>query len=1095
MSFTLINASAGSGKTHRLTHEIAGRIRDGLHPSQLIATTFTRKAASELVDRVHRTLLEQHRFDDAQGIGSALIGTVNSVAGRLVREFALDLGISPDVQELDDVRQRAAFSAAIDEAAAEAGSLASDLLARTEHDGEEDPAFTFGSSPSWRAHVRTLAEKARTNGIDAQQLRGAADAAWQEYREAAGFQGQRLEEGADRRAAWLSGLDTAIRGLKDDLAASEDPAPGAGKPPIAKGSLNSVRKGIDALESLRRTLERRDRAPWSQWAKLAAVTASKAVGGEKGYVYGKDTDTALAGLALQIEAELPSNPQLLADVRSLITLVMSTAATSLDAYARYKDELGLMDFVDQEVLALEVLRRSERARTAVRSRFRLLAVDEFQDTSPIQLALFLALGELIEDLIWVGDPKQAIYSFRDADPDLMLGVLREIRAGSSTLGEGTVDDLKHSWRSQDPVLELVNQVFPQIFPKLPREQVVLTAAPAAAQTRARRGHPEGRLEAWTPQYSGRPSQAKHARGVADGVLALLGDDGVGPEDVAVLVRSNAQAAEVVGALTARGIPASGEGVPLLVSREGRILRAALAVTLDGSDTLALTELVDLLTGHPAHGRWFSALTEAKGDAARQEVFRSWWQADVLAGLRSLREECISLTPIEMITALADALDLPELIRSWSTPDQRLRTLDAVRKVAKEYADQARSVSAPITLTGLRAALDDTARGPDLAGTPGTVWVGTIHGAKGLEWPRVVVMQQDAKEHAATSGVFVVPAEELDVMQPLAGRSLRYWPKVLPRFAPLQERLAGSAHALRSAATDRDEAGRLQYVALTRARDVTVLSGHGSAPVLDALLPEAREEPLLSWEVGAEELRVGPVTLPAVIRGTATETDEDSPSYHSGRSPLAATDLSPQRPVAAGGVSARFQASGVESREKLGEVREPVRIGPRLVPAGGQGWERVGEAVHGYLALPLRSLDAEQRERAARRLVQRWTLERSLGTEALIGAGQAWLDHLDAAFPGAEELTEQPISWWNEEDQVMEGWVDALLRLPTGEIVLVDHKSYPGGDPVGHVRREYLGQMATYARALAAAGRAPDRILMHLPLLGEIVEIELAAHAR
>lgn len=1092
MSFTLINASAGSGKTHRLTHEIAGRIREGLHPSQLIATTFTRKAASELVDRVHRTLLEQHRFDDAQGIGSALIGTVNSVAGRLVREFALDLGISPDVQELDEARQKTAFSAAIDEAAAEAGSLASDLLARTEHDGEEDPTFTYGGSPSWRSHVRSLAEKARTNGIDAQQLRAATDAAWQEYREAAG-----LEEGPDRRAAWLSGLDTALRGLKEDLAASDAPGPGAGRPPIAKGSLNSVRKGIDALESLQRTLERRDRAPWSLWAKLAAVTSSKAAGGEKGYVYGKDTDTALVGLAQQIEAELPTNPQLQADVRALITLVMTTAATSLDAYARYKDELGLMDFIDQEVLALEVLRRSERARTAVRSRFRLLAVDEFQDTSPIQLALFLALGELVEDLIWVGDPKQAIYSFRDADPELMLGVLEEIRAGSSALGEGTVDDLTHSWRSQDPVLELVNRVFPQIFPGLPREQVVLSAAPEAARGRAERGHPEGRLEAWTPQYSGRSSQAKHARGVADGVLALLGDDGVGPEDVAVLVRSNAQATEVVGALTDRGIPASGEGVPLLASREGRILRAALAVTLDGSDTLALTELVDLLTGHPAHGRWFSELTAAPDDDARAQVFREWWQADVLGGLRSLREECISLTPIEMITALADALDLPELIRSWSTPDQRLRTLDAARKVAKEYADQARSASAPITLTGLRAALDDTDRGPDLTGTPGTVWVGTIHGAKGLEWPRVVVMQQDAKEHAATSGVFVVPAAELDVMQPLTGRSLRYWPKVLPRFAPLQERLARSAHALRSAATDRDEAGRLQYVALTRARDVTVLSGHGSAPVLDALLPEAdtEREPLLSWTVGVEEVRVGTEGLPAVVRATATEVDEDSPSYRSGRSPLAATDLTPQRPAAAGGAAARFQASGVDSREDLGDVREPMRIGPRLVPAGGQGWERVGEAVHGYLALPLRSLDAEQRERAARRLVQRWTVERALGTEALIGAGQAWLDHLDAAFPGAEELTEQPISWWNEEDQVMEGWVDALLRLPTGEIVLVDHKSYPGGDPVGHVRREYLGQMATYARALAAAGRAPDRILMHLPLLGEIVEIELAAHAR
>ncbi|MDN5901134.1 MAG: exonuclease V subunit beta, partial [Brachybacterium sp.] len=136
-----------------------------------------------------------------------------------------------------------------------------------------------------------------------------------------------------------------------------------------------------------------------------------------------------------------------------------------------------------------------------------------------------------------------------------------------------------------------------------------------------------------------------------------------------------------------------------------------------------------------------------------------------------------------------------------------------------------------------------------------------------------------------------------------------------------------------------------------------------------------------------------------------------------------------------------------------------------------------------------------RERAARRLVQRWSVQRALGAEALIGAGQAWLDHVDAAFPDAEELTEQPITWWNEDAQVMEGWVDTLLRLPSGDVVLVDHKSYPGDDPVGHVRKEYLGQMSTYSRALAAAGRAPQRILLHLPLRGEVVEVRLHEHAR
>src|SRR5690606_8907522 len=101
-TFTLINASAGSGKTHTLTHQIADRIARGLDPSQLIATTFTTKAAAELRDRVRRTLLETGQVDAARAVDSALISTVNSVSGELLREFALDAGISPDVQVLDE---------------------------------------------------------------------------------------------------------------------------------------------------------------------------------------------------------------------------------------------------------------------------------------------------------------------------------------------------------------------------------------------------------------------------------------------------------------------------------------------------------------------------------------------------------------------------------------------------------------------------------------------------------------------------------------------------------------------------------------------------------------------------------------------------------------------------------------------------------------------------------------------------------------------------------------------------------------------------------------------------------------------------------
>jgi ATP-dependent exoDNAse (exonuclease V) beta subunit len=1089
-TFTLINASAGSGKTHTLTHRIAERIRQGLDPSQLIATTFTTKAAAELRDRVRRTLLELGQVEAARGVDSALISTVNSVSGELLREFALDAGISPDVQVLDEDRQRAAFRAAIDETAATAGARAADLLARTEHDGEEEPDVPWGAAPSWRAHVRDLASRARTNLLDAASLREAAAHSFEEYREAA------LPEAApvDRREAWRSELSAAVAGLWAQVRASE-----AGDGPFTEKGAGTVRKRLLTLDGLLRDVARLERAPWSVWARIAQVADGKAGDPDAtGYVYSKDVDLAVVGVASTIAAELPANPALQEDVRSLIALVMGTAAESLEAYQRFKDDLGLIDFIDQEVRTLELVRTSERAREVIRTRFGLLAVDEFQDTSPVQLALFLELSQLVHDTIWVGDPKQAIYGFRDADPSLMLGIIAEIERGTAGLGDAEVLDLRHSWRSQEEVLSLVDAVFPQVFPDLPRERVVTTAAPKAAERRRAAGHRAGRLEAWVPAVPKRLTYPQHATAIADGVLTLLGDPDCSPADVAVLVRSNRRAQEVIAALADRGIPASGEGTPILASREGRLVRAALAVTLDLNDTLALTELVDLLPDHAAHGSWFADLAAEPDREARRELFGRWWHDPALAGLRELREECISLSPVEMITAVVDALDLPERIRSWTTPDQRLRTLDALRAVAAQYAERARADSAPITLTGLRIALDAADRGPDLTGTPDTVWVGTIHGAKGLEWPHVVVMlDHDPKERPQTAGAFVVPAAELDVAAPLAGRVPRYWPAVLPRAAALQEGLAASAHARRRSAREREESGRLQYVALTRAADVTVLSGDGSAPVLDALVPPAQEDapPLLSWAAGGDGIAVrGAGVLPAVVRSPAGELAEGSARFDARRSPLAASDLTGPRPEVAR-ERARFQASGVGAEGVVGSVGEPRTIGRRLVPGGGPQWERVGEAVHAYLALPLAHLDEAQREAAAARLVARWAVARAVEPSVLREAGTAWAGFLAAELPGAEELTEQPISWWNEDDQVMEGWIDTLLRLPSGEVVLVDHKTYPGDDPVTHVRERYLGQMATYAQALAAAGRAPSRILIHLPLRGEVLEVELGPDAR
>ena len=1088
MTFTLINASAGSGKTYTLTRELAERIAEGLDPSQVVATTFTVKAAAELAQRVRSTLLDRRQIEAARGIDSAVIGTVNAVAGRLVQEYALDAGISPEVEVLDDTTQRTAFSAAIARTAAATGARWADLLARTEHDGEErEPGSSFrgATSESWQAQVRRVADAARVNLLGADDLRAAAEPSWQEMREAAALP----EPGEDLRGRWLHELDARIGDVEAEIAASVGPGgePVAGGP-IRKNSLARTQRAVEELQVLRRRLADLERAPWSRWRKLAA-------GG-----FGAVADRLLEPLSTEVAEGLPANPVWQQDVQDLVALVLGTAADSLDAYAAYKRELGLMDFIDQEVQALRLLQGSERVRESVRSRFRLLAVDEFQDTSPIQLALFLELSRLIEDKIWVGDPKQAIYGFRDADPRLMADIVTALEDGGTVFGRGEVQNLSHSWRSQERLIAFSNALFSRVFAPDGGDTSRITLAVPPQRAEAAAG---GGLAVWQAVQSrgGVISLTKQAAMVAEGIRERVASGAASPGRTAVLVRTNSQRDAVVAALQERGVPTAGAAHPLLAAREAQIVRAGLAVALDGTDTLALTELVTLLEDHGAHEDWFAQLMAAPDAEARRSVLERWWEDPVLAGLREVRAACIAFTPTEMITALVEALDLPQRIRRRGDQESRRRTLDALRAFAEASATRRRAAGSAVTLSGLRADLDAWEEEPDLSGLADAVWVGTVHAAKGLEWDEVVtLLPPPPKERDLSSGVLVTSPGAIDVVAPLAGRRLRFWPK-LAVPAEVAEGLAASDFATRRAASEAEEAGRLHYVALTRAARTGVLAVAGAATVLDPLVAEGPAVTGAGGGAGGTLPVPGggaaaDVTLPATVRRVAVdELLEDAPQrLEQLADPLAATDV-PLRPDpgAAARVGARFQASGVGSDAALGSVGAPRRIGPSLVTGGGPQWERVGEAVHAYLALPLAELDPAQRETAAQRLIGRWQVARTVDAAVLHRAGEAWAVFLAEEFPGAERLTEQPITWWNEDAQVMEGWIDTLLRLPSGEVVLVDHKSYPGEDPVGHVREHYLGQMATYARALAAAGAEPSRILIHLPLRGEVLEVTL--HAR
>ncbi len=157
------------------------------------------------------------------------------------------------------------------------------------------------------------------------------------------------------------------------------------------------------------------------------------------------------------------HPRLRDELHQLIRLMFDIASRGLEAYQSLKRERGLLDFVDQEVHALELLCRPD-VREVLKEQLDLVLVDEFQDTSPLQLAIFLKLAELAGQSVWVGDPKQAIFGFRGTDPALMDAAIESLASPSrdpdlvaaavdAVAGRSPVETLSTSFRSRPHLVE------------------------------------------------------------------------------------------------------------------------------------------------------------------------------------------------------------------------------------------------------------------------------------------------------------------------------------------------------------------------------------------------------------------------------------------------------------------------------------------------------------------------------------------------------------------------------------------------------------------------------------------------------------------
>ena len=1044
----LVIASAGTGKTTRLVDEMRKAIDAGAATSSIMATTFTNKAAMELVERARSGLMDAGKVDQAASLLSARVGTVNATFGRIVGEFTLEAGRSPVADVISEGRQRRIFAIAAEEAISRHAGAMIPIARRLEID-------------DWEGDVRRLADLVRQNDIDPAELEDQAQRSW---RGLAGIFPEPVQQGG---AALNDQLRDALLRVGADLDRGSD----------TTKTTASVRAQITEANAI---LQSGRDLSWAEWARLAKLRPAK-------------SSAAIVQPLVDIAGQHPAHPDLHADLQAYILGVYRTAAEALGSYARYKATNGLVDFVDQEQEALRLLDRpqvSERLRETLSRVF----VDEFQDTSPIQLALFLKVSQIADRSFWVGDPKQAIYGFRDADPALIERAAQEVVPKSG----GRRAALATSYRARPALVHFTNSLFAPAFEALGFAPESVRIEQCDRRDADGQGTP---IEVWglvgdnwktalgaLAEKIRTVLETPEAHAVED--RSLGGTRPIRGSDIAVLCRANSRCDEFAAALAQAGVRVSMTRPGLLDTPEAALAVAAFRYLVDPGDSLAIAEVAHFLDDAEDQPSWFERSLSEEG--TRSLVT----ELPLLAALDEARGELAELTPSEALEVAITAPGLLDRLHAWGNGLDRIANLDALRGLAAQYEDEAGTLRQAATAAGLVTWLaNSAATGNELPPStdPAAVQVLTYHGAKGLEWPMVVLLDLDNAKDASAFGFHVEAPEEFDIWQPLHGRWLRFWPWPYGRQRKgvhIDASVQRTAECQAAAGREYAEAVRLLYVGMTRARDYLVLAPRDSAKHglqlqwLDRLVgldgnavPDAQRLESEAVLMVAGE----PVRAPFSRAMASDAPPELAPAPEALRRPEAATQ--PEHPPY--WVAPSRAASPTEGDAR---VVSRVALGARIPLVGSPDMGMLGDAIHAFLAFDRPSQAAQERRERAERTLSRWMV-RGLAAESLVEMSDRLFGHLSAAFPDMRTRAEVPV-FARRGGQRIGGRVDLLL---TGDAkaVIIDHKSYPGAFKTWEDRALGHGaQLALYAAAVRAATACVEvRTWVHMPVVGQLIEID------
>ncbi|HEY5144020.1 MAG TPA: UvrD-helicase domain-containing protein, partial [Solirubrobacteraceae bacterium] len=784
----MVAANAGSGKTTILVERFVRYvIDDGLDPRSILAITFTRRAAGELRRRVRDRFMAVGCVEHARAMEGAWISTIDGFCARVLTAHAVVAGIDPAAVVLDESELRGLRDAAWNAALAQLLGAPPPQLPRP----EAELLISAYGYDTLREVVAGLYDERRSAGMTHPALPIPAlpdlGAAAQALVRAGNALGPQLSGGTPKA---LAHARAAVARCHELLGAGLPAAP-LNEPELAElGCGESA--GVPALAS-----------PAGQAYRDAHERLRRAC---------RDTRArpALVGLDLLLGAYG-------------------------EAFAAAKRARRGLDYADLAIGARDLLLERPDIAFAYRERLQRVMIDEFQDTNGLQLALLAALGQ--EHEFAVGDRLQSIYAFRHAD---VGGFDVRWKARGD---EGRALPLAENFRSRPEILELINAAFGDAHAGYQPLEAGLARAPAAepavevlltdAEGWDALQEDDPRLVALAAGMPpARPRILAEARLVAERVARLTREEGRAPRDVVVLLRAGTTMPVYERAFERAGVPAvATQGRGWWTRREVQDLLAHLRVLVNPRDEEALLGTL----AAPPTALDADALALLAGERRRRDV-RLWEVVCAAAdGDRDGRLARLAPHVVARLTAHVALLRGERVAAAWAGPAELLeralratgadlvalagpggrRRLANVRKLVRlADAFEARSGRDLRAFVDHAAAeLEAEAPTPDAPidlGEDEAVRIMTIHGAKGLEFPVVVLADLGRPGRSSTPSVLVRGERVGMRLMGLEGDAV-------PAFA--YEEL--------DAARKRDEEAeerRVMHVAVTRAEQRLILSG-------------------------------------------------------------------------------------------------------------------------------------------------------------------------------------------------------------------------------------------------------------------------------